>query len=299
MRLFITGASGFIGKQLPAHWRGADVQIAALVEPGSQLGFTPDLPINGLLETIADWRAQLLEWQPDTCIHLAWYAEPGQYLYSPRNIPMLQHSLSLLQTLIEAQCKNVVMVGTCAEYDTDAGYLKEDSPTKPTTIYATAKLALAWMARQMALDAQINLAWARMFYLYGPHENKQRLVAMLINKLLHKERFPATAGEQVRDYIHVADAARALWHLAQGGYSGIYNISSGYPVTVRDLIETVATLLDARHLLDIGVIPYRQWEPMFICGDNHKLLATGWQPQYTLQSGLAETVNWWKEHADD
>jgi nucleoside-diphosphate-sugar epimerase len=199
-----------------------------------------------------------------------------------------------MQLLIEAQCRSVVMVGTVAEYDTDIGFLTETSPTKPATIYAVSKLSLAQMAERMALDAGINFAWARMFYLYGPEEDQRRLVAALINTLMCGERFQATAGEQVRDYVHVADAARALWHLVKGGHTGIYNVSSGYPVTIRDLIMMIAQQLDAQHLVDLGALPYRQWEPMFICGDNRKLRSTGWMPQYTLQQGLKEVVEWWQ-----
>ena len=296
MRLFITGATGFIGRHLLYHLATVrDVEVAVLASPGHEADLADHRVIPGRLEDLASWKQSLIDWKPDACIHLAWYAEPGKYLYSNQNVALLQQSLDLMQTLIEAKCESVVMVGTCAEYDTSAGYLQETGATKPDTIYATAKLALALMAERMAQDAGIHFAWARMFYLYGPEEDQRRLVPALINALLQGERFATTKGEQVRDYVHVADAARALWQLVQGGHSGIYNISSGYPATIHDLIMTVADLLDARELVDIGAMPYRQWEPMFICGDNSRLRATGWEPQFSLQTGLAQTVAWWKQ----
>jgi UDP-glucuronate decarboxylase len=295
MRLFITGATGYIGRHLMALLPKDEVDVAILLSSDKVNLFANAHRIIGRLETISNWQQQLIDWKPDACIHLAWYAEPGQYLYSPLNIALLQQSLHLMQVLIQAQCQHVMMVGTCAEYNTEFGYLSENSPTQPTTIYATAKLSLMMMARQMAFDAKIQFTWARMFYLYGSHEDERRLVPALIKQLLRDEVFQTTQGEQVRDYLHVVDAASALWHLVQQHQSGIYNISSGYPITIRNLIEMIADILDAKHLLEIGAIPYRQWEPMFICGNNTKLRETGWKPQYTLQSGLEQTVAWWQQ----
>ena len=296
MRLFITGATGFIGRHLLYHLQTvSDVEIGVLASPGRGGGFSEYFVISDRLENLANWKQELIDWKPDACIHLAWYAEPGKYLYSNQNIALLKQSLDFMQVLIEAQCQSVVMVGTVAEYDTDVGYLKETSPTKPETIYAVSKLSLSWMAERMALDAGINFAWTRMFYLYGPEEDERRLVPSLINSLRRGERFKTTKGEQVRDYIHVTDAARALWHLVKGESTGIYNIASGYPISIRDLIMMIAEDLGAEGLIDIGAMPYRKWEPMFICGDNSKLRKTGWTPEYTLKQGIQNVTQWWQQ----
>ena len=122
------------------------------------------------------------------------------------------------------------MTGTCAEYDTDIGYLREDSPTKPSTLYAASKLSLSILGQQLAKDAGIRFAWARIFYLYGDNENPRRMVPALINALLHGDIFSASTGEQVRDYLHVNDVASALWFIVEHQLNGIYNVSSGEPV---------------------------------------------------------------------
>lgn len=295
MRLFITGSTGFIGRHLLNHLEAIpDIELGLLLSANNNRHTDKHFVITGRLENIEDWGKTLKAWQPDACIHLAWYAEPGKYLYATQNVTLMQQSLDLMQVLIDANCQSVVMVGTVAEYDVSVGYLTETSLTKPDTIYAASKLALSIMAERMAIDAGIQFAWARMFYLYGPEEDERRLVAGLINKLMRGERFQTTPGEQVRDYLHVSDAASALWYLVKGNHSGIYNVSSGFPVTVSDLIQTIANKLKAEHLVDIGALPYRKWEPMFICGDNEKLRLTGWNPQYTLKRGLESVVEWWE-----
>ena len=204
----------------------------------------------------------------------------------------------LLQELIQIGCQQVVMVGTCAEYDTDRGFLREDGQTRPTTIYAATKLALSLVGQQMAAATGVNFAWARLFYLYGPYEDERRVVPALIRALLNGDTFPSTAGEQVRDYLHVEDVASALWTLAEKRTAGVFNISSGVPVTMRQLMTTVGNVLGCTELIRFGALPYRDWEPMFICGDNRRLRAQGWQPRYTLLDGLRQTINWWVEHSN-
>jgi len=293
MRIFVTGAGGFVGSLVTRQLLESGDEVAVLCSPNAGR-------LHGVLDSVtviphrlahrAEIRAALEAFRPDACIHLAWYAEPGKYLDSPENIPLLQQSLDLLETLISVGCGRVVMVGTCAEYDTDFGYLREDTPRKPATIYAACKLSLGLVGQQRAAAANIHFAWARLFYLYGPGEDSRRLIPSLVAALKQGKPFDATLGEQVRDYLHAHDVASALITLARQPASGVYNISSGIPITLRALMETVAEIVGGRHLIRFGALPYRPWEPMFICGDNRKLKAIGWTPRYGLQEGLKEMV---------
>ena len=304
MRIFITGASGFVGAHLTRIALAAGAQILALAQPADPLARIADVvqDIEVLRGDLADREKmyeQLAIFRPTAALHMAWYGEPGKYLYSPLNTALLKQSLDLLETLIAVGCKHTVMVGTCAEYDTSSiGVLREASPTHPETIYAAAKLSLSLMGQHMANGAGMNFAWARLFYLYGPGEHERRLIPALIRALHQGETFPATKGEQVRDYLHVEDVARALWHLTEQQLNGVFNVCSGEPITIRKLMETVEAVVERPGLIEFGALPYRQWEPMSIVGDNSKLRAAGWQPRYTLREGLTQTVEWWTWQAD-
>jgi len=295
MRVFVTGASGFIGAAVMHLLLEKEIETAALVSTAKSLDRLQDLEgrfvrIEGRLADIPTLRSQLEAFHPDACLHLAWYAEPGKYLYSPENVPIMQQSLTLLQTLIEIGCQHFVGVGTCAEYNTDAGFLREDGPTKPATIYAACKLSTWLIGQHMAATAGVKFAWGRLFYLYGEQEDSRRLVPALIQSLRQGSPFEATAGEQVRDYLHVTDVASALVTLVQQNAEGVYNIASGIPITMRNLMETIGEIMGGKDLIRFGAIPYRQWEPMFICGDNHKLKSLGWSPHYTLHAGLEQVA---------
>jgi nucleoside-diphosphate-sugar epimerase len=295
MRVFVTGASGFIGAAVIRLLIEQGVETAALVsnKNTTRLDWLSGRfqAIEGRLSDLPTLRSTLAQFKPDACIHLAWYAEPGKYLYSSENIPSLQHSLIALQTLIDVGCRQFVGVGTCAEYDTSKGYLHEDDPTHPATIYAACKLSMCLIGQQIATSAGVNFAWARLFYLYGPSEDPRRLVPALIHSLQVGKSFEATAGEQIRDYLHLEDVASALITLATQQVNGIYNISSGLPITMRHLMIQIGQMLGKDSLIQLGALPYRQWEPMFICGNNQKLRQLGWKPRYSLETGLATLID--------
>jgi nucleoside-diphosphate-sugar epimerase len=117
--------------------------------------------------------------------------------------------------------------------------------------------------------------------------------------LLRGQATRLTPGEQVRDYLHAADVASALWAIAQGDLAGPVNVASGSPVTNRQVARLLGDLAGRPDLLRFGDLPYRPGDPMFVCADNRRLLeATGWRPNYDLESGLQDTLSWWRGRLD-
>jgi nucleoside-diphosphate-sugar epimerase len=296
MRVFVTGASGFIGAHVMRTLLARKHQVAVLAMPGDPLTRLQSLhdrfdTISGTLEDEDLLINSINGFQPDACIHLAWYAEPGEYLQAAQNIQSLTASLSLFDILIKAGCRQIVAAGTCFEYDTDFGFLHEDTPTRPASLYAASKLSCCLLGRQLATQAGIHFAWGRIFYPYGPQEDPRRLVPAAIAALKQGIPFPASSGEQVRDYIHVADVASAFCILTEKQTDGVFNISTGSPVSIRQLMETLGKLMNRADLIRLGAMPYRKWDPPFICGNNMRLKSLGWQPSYSLPDGLSDTIH--------
>jgi nucleoside-diphosphate-sugar epimerase len=134
-----------------------------------------------------------------------------------------------------------------------------------------------------------------MFYLFGPGEDERRMVPALVRKLLAGEEFLATPGDQVRDYLHVEDAAAGLVRLLEASASGTYNVCSGEPVSIRRLMEMIGDEIGATGLIRFGAIPHRAWEPPFICGDSSRLRGLGWKPRYDLRAAIRAAVEHWRK----
>ena len=300
MKILVTGASGFVGAQVVRALLTAGHEVGALVSPGSTAERLQEVSdqialLRGDLYDQASIRAVIAAWPPEVCLHLAWYVEAGKYLNSLHNTNALAATLSLIRLLGEAGCRRFVGVGTCFEYDVEQGWLHEEGPTRPETLYAAAKLSVCLTGAQVASAVGMQFAWVRLFYLYGPREAPLRVVPALILSLLAGKVFPATLGKQVRDYLCLDDVASAFAVLAKADAEGVFNLASGVPVTMAHLLKTTAEIMGRADLLKLGAVPYRQWEPRFICGDNSRLCGLGWEPQFTLEEGLRAAVEWWRQ----
>src|SRR5205085_8625551 len=123
---------------------------------------------------------------------------------APENVRWVEASLALLRAFAEAGGRRAVLAGTCAEYDWGAGdeVLNErNTPLRPDTLYGAAKHGLHVVGAAQAAQVGFELAWGRVFFLYGPGEAPGRLVPAVARALLAGEPAKTTAGTQVRDFL--------------------------------------------------------------------------------------------------
>ena len=303
MKILVTGATGFIGSHVTRALVKAGHDVLALVTLNNDLRRMEDLLpqfelCRGTLHDVTSYQEKLRTWQPEACIHLAWYAEPRKYLNSRENLASLSASLNLLQVLTDIGCRQFIGAGTCAEYEMKTEKLLEMDKTGPTTLYATSKLSFQMLGEQIAAQSDIRFAWGRIFYLYGPYEDRRRIVPSAILHLQKGQEFLATPGGQVRDYLHVTDVAHGFLTLMEQRATGIFNVCSGEPISIRCLLDLIGNLTGRSELIAHGVLPYRDWEPMFVCGSNDRLRAIGWKPNIDLHAGLNDTINWWRQRLE-
>jgi dTDP-6-deoxy-L-talose 4-dehydrogenase (NAD+) len=142
----------------------------------------------------------------------------------------------------------------------------------------------------LAAEVGAELAWARVFHIHGPNEDRRRLIPWVASQLRAAVPVELTDGTQVRDHLHVSDVASGLVTLLSPRASGIYNVCSGEPVTLRRVLETVADLVGDRNLLRFGARPHRPNETMFLAGESTRLRALGWTPRFSLRDGLEDAL---------
>jgi nucleoside-diphosphate-sugar epimerase len=301
LKVFLTGATGFIGSHVARQLIGADCEIYCLVRKDSNLWRINDIisslkMVRGDLINPFEWETLFSEIQPEACINLAWFAEPGLYLEAMQNLDMLTASIKLALVVARSGCPYFLSVGSCFEYDTRIGYLSESTPVRPESIYASSKLAFKLVLEQIARTYGMKAAWVRLFHQFGPFEQKSRLIPDVICSLLANKKQKLTRGEQVRDYLYIEDVASAIAAVFLAQIQGEVNIGSGKPVTIHDLSLKIGTLLNRTELLEFGALPYRPGDPMFICANNQRLMeTTGWKPTIDLEEGLLRSIQWWQE----
>ena len=269
-RVLITGATGFVGRQVLSSLYETDVDLVLVIRVGSE----PPLPLASGVEIVftSDLFKESAEWWATVCqgvdvvIHTAWYAEPTIYQQSPKNFDCVAGTLQLASGCITAGVQRFIGVGSCSEYDMSFGYLSIDTPLNPTTPYARAK-ADTFLALSKLLPRQnIEFAWARLFYLYGEGEDARRLVPYLRARLSEGKPADLTSGTQIRDYLDVADAGAQVAALGLGKVCGAVNICSGQPLTVRKLAEQIADEYGRRDLLRFGVRADNHFDPPCVVG---------------------------------
>lgn len=269
--VLLTGATGFVGRQVMRALLADGKQVRVVVREGSEDRIAAGdshvqiVTTRDLFAESADWWSEVCR-GVDTVIHAAWYAEPGKYLTSPRNMDCLIGTLAAAQGAARAGVRRFVGIGTCFEYDVNFGTLAVDTPLRPTTLYASAKAAAFLTLSQWFAGQDVSFAWCRLFYLYGEGEDPRRLVPYLRAQLTAGAHAELSSGNQIRDFLDVEVAGRRIVQAASSEVQGPVNICSGVPVTVRELAERIADEYGRRDLLMFGARPENLVDPARVVG---------------------------------
>jgi dTDP-glucose 4,6-dehydratase len=132
---------------------------------------------------------------------------------------------------------------------------------------------------------------------YGPYQHPEKLVPRFITNLLDGKKLPVYgSGSNVRDWIHVEDHCSAVRFLVHKGRPGeIYNIGSGNELTNMDVTRRIILAL-GKGEESIEHVEDRKGHDFRYSLDSSKLRSMGWNPERSFDSGLLETVEWYKTH---
>lgn len=284
-RVLLTGASGFIGRHVLTQFerQGVSVMVVGRTRPRGFSGkfIEADLLHPGSCESIArEARATHL-------VHMAWHVEHSNFWSSSTNLRWVDASVRLLESFCAEGGQHVVVAGTCAEYDWSAGYCREDeTPLVPATLYGTAKDATRRLFTAICETNGVGFAWGRIFLPYGFGEDNRRLIPSLFEVFRGRRQPFGVNAEAFRDFIHVEDVSRGFVHLLHSNAVGSYNISSGKPTSIINLVCLVANACNADPRLVLDLALDRPSEPRLLVGDNSKLERLGW----TATQNISERI---------
>lgn len=295
MRLLLTGGSGFIGRAAlrQAVERGWEVVVAGRSRPdvAGEFDFVQtDLLRGGAGTALID------SVRPTHLLHLAWNATPGVYWTTLENLDWVASTLQLYRAFLEAEGRRAVFAGSCAEYDWSGPLLDEAATSlTPSTLYGRSKDGLRRVLQAAAEQAGGSWAWGRIFFVYGPGEQRRRLVSDVTVDLLEGRPAETSHGRQQRDFMHVDDVAGAFLAAVESDWSGAFNIATGRCVPVAEVVTEIAKQTGHPELLKLGARAAPANDPPRLEASTDRLkIDLAYTPRFTLESGLKDTVDWWR-----
>lgn len=202
---------------------------------------------------------------------------------------------------LQATPPRVLVVSTDEVYGSlgDTGAFTETSPLEPNSPYSSSKAGADLLALSYVSTYGMDVRVTRCSNNYGPYQYPEKLIPLCILKALHKEPLPIYGdGLYVRDWIHVADHARAVLTVLQDAPKGaVVNIGARNEQTNLAIAERLLLLTgqpaDAWH-----TVADRPGHDRRYAIDPQRIEQLGWQPQIPFEQGLAETVAWYQQNPD-
>lgn len=283
LQVFVTGASGFIGRHVVNALLARGHEVTAITRDPLRLA---GASVGSRLRVIeadpfaSEFRLPMA--QGSCLIHLAWphlddYRSPAHFEMA------LPSSRELVRAAVAAGVEQAIVAGSCLEYGLLEGELAVSRPCCPVTAYGLAKLQLLQQLQILAPACGLNFQWVRFFYLHGPGQSSRTLMGQLEAAIARGDStFPMSQGEQLRDYLDVRVAAQTVVRLLETRSSGVFNVCSGKPISVRRLVEERLRSAGCAMTLDLGRYRVPSHEPLAFWGQPSLPLAVAAPEQWEI-----------------
>lgn len=287
--VLVTGGTGFVGH----HLCDLLIQSGASVHVGTRSGNVPSgcLPVRVDMRDGAAVLAAFNRVSPAWVFHLAATVDARRTsdLVRATLEDNLVGTVNLLAAAHAVGCKRVVVAGSSEEGD--------DLRNPPTSPYAASKMAARAYARMYHSLFGLPVVIARPFMCYGPMQAPNKIIPYTILSFLRGVVPELSSGKRVCDFIYVRDVARGLIMCALGpGVEGrTIDLGTGQASSIHDVVVKLATMLGTREQLAFGGRDDRVLETEQVAYRSGGERLAGWSPMWSLDEGLHETVEWYRE----
>lgn len=306
-RIFITGATGFIGKHLVHRLVQEGYSVGALVRPAAAArtdSMDGVIWYTGDIRNYEDLTLAFSAFQPDAVIHLVTYYA---IIHRADEIGVMldtnvKGTINLLEAAKEyGKVRLFINTSSTQVYDPKPRRLKEEDEIKPQSLYAVTKRNAEDSCTFYAMAYHIPCVTLRLFPPYGPGDQERRLIPYVIGSILKNTPPNLTTGKQEWDFVFVDDIVDAYLAVLRSDHfsesHAVFNIGTGEPVSVRTIVKKIRGNLDSQIDLPWGSVPHRANEVWYNSADISKAQRElGWKPQTGIDEGLGKTIAWFRDY---
>lgn len=298
MRAVVTGATGFLGRQLVEELIAQKNEVTILVRdinkvPEKWASSVHVIEIS--LEELAKTDISIFHNSTaDLFFHMAWSGTSGN---SRADISLqldnVKYTCDAVKLAKKLNCSKFINAGSIMEYEVMQFIPKDDSKPGLGNIYSIAKLTADCMAKTLAMREEISYINVIISNIYGVGEKTPRFLNSTLRKMLKSERIPLTQGTQLYDFIYITDAAKAIVLAAQKGKTNhSYYIGNEFQQPLKDFVIKMKFVLNSKSELIFGEVPLQGAMLTYKEFDTKALSSLGFKPEISFDKGIQLTRDW-------
>jgi NAD dependent epimerase/dehydratase len=310
-RVLVTGAGGFIGShlaervaELGAHTR-CFVRYTSHGSPGWLAASTLRSELEIVYGDIRDYESVVRAAEGmDIIFHLAALVGIPYSYHSPRSYVQtnIQGTLNVLEAARRFGTERLICTSTSEVYGS-AVYVPMDEkhPLQAQSPYSGSKTGADKIAESYSLSFGLPVSIARPFNSYGPRQSTRAVIPTIVTQALAQPSVKLGSLDTTRDFTFVSDTVEGFIAIAESAATigKALNIGSGTQTSIRELTEMIFALMGLNRPIQIEEQRLRPEtsEVDRLCADSTLLRElTNWQPEVTLQEGLARTIDWIRQN---
>lgn len=231
--------------------------------------------------------SNVLHWNPEVIVHTAWITKRDVYRNDPVNLQYAKFTIALAEYVAQSNVRQLIVLGTCAEYGAQENTcIAGITQLSPTNFYAEQKVVSFRSVLGILERTNVKFNWARIFYPYGPYQDKDRLIPFLINSLKESKPIQLVDTNSIYDWVTTRDIASAISWMISHDLPVEVDIGTSQGFTNLQVLAVLERILQTKNSLSGSVLCEIDSMEKYVAGVESALFTSGWTPQDSLVTGL-------------